>query len=86
MFCLIPAIPAATTPPAMTTIWTNSEGGRASPFVTSTDGTNNQLAFMVQSTPLHALEELGKHNEVMPQKSTYFFPKLATGMMMYPLK
>jgi uncharacterized protein (DUF1015 family) len=32
------------------------------------------------------LEELGRHGEVMPQKSTYFFPKLATGMMMYPLK
>ena len=44
-----------------------------------------QLALLLQSTPLHALEQLGKHNEVMPQKSTYFFPKLATGMVMNPL-
>jgi uncharacterized protein (DUF1015 family) len=35
---------------------------------------------------LHALEELGKHNEVMPQKSTYFYPKLATGMVVNSLR
>ena len=27
-----------------------------------------------------------KHGEVMPQKSTYFFPKLATGMVIHSLK
>ena len=26
------------------------------------------------------------NGEVMPQKSTYFFPKLATGMVMYPMR
>ena len=41
---------------------------------------------MLKSTPLGALEELGKHGEVMPQKSTYFFPKLATGMVINPLE
>lgn len=51
----------------------------------TTDGSQYQLALLLQSTPLHALEQLGKHNEVMPQKSTYFFPKLATGMVMNPL-
>jgi uncharacterized protein (DUF1015 family) len=50
------------------------------------DGKAYQIALMLRSTPLHALEELGKSGEVMPQKSTYFFPKLATGMMMYPLR
>ena len=50
------------------------------------DGSTYQIALMLRATPLHALEELGKHGEVMPQKSTYFFPKLATGMVMYPLK
>ncbi len=44
------------------------------------DGQKYQVGLVLQSTPLHALEALGKHNEVMPQKSTYFFPKLATGM------
>jgi uncharacterized protein (DUF1015 family) len=50
------------------------------------DGTKYQIALMLKSTPLHALEELGKTNEVMPQKSTYFYPKLATGMVINPLR
>ncbi|HEX2973018.1 MAG TPA: DUF1015 domain-containing protein [Tepidisphaeraceae bacterium] len=49
------------------------------------DGQRYQMALMLQSTPLMALEELGKHGEVMPQKSTYFFPKLATGLVINPL-
>jgi len=50
------------------------------------DGSTYQVALMLQSTPLAALEELGRHGEVMPQKSTYFFPKLATGMVLNPLR
>jgi len=50
-----------------------------------TDGVNRQIALLLKPTPLQALVELGKHNEVMPQKSTYFFPKLATGMVLNPL-
>jgi uncharacterized protein (DUF1015 family) len=49
------------------------------------DGTRNQIALLLQPTPLHALEDLGSQGEVMPQKSTYFFPKLATGMMINPI-
>lgn len=49
------------------------------------DGSKYQIALLLRPTPLHALEELGKHNEVMPQKSTFFYPKLATGMVMNPL-
>ena len=50
------------------------------------DGKQFQIALMLKSTPLHALEELGKHGEVMPQKSTFFYPKLATWMVMNPLR
>jgi len=53
--------------------------------VPNTDGVKNQIALIVQPTPIHALEDLGRHNEVMPQKSTYFYPKLATGMLINPL-
>lgn len=49
------------------------------------DGGKYQIALLLRPTPLHALEELGKHGEVMPQKSTFFVPKLATGMVMNPL-
>lgn len=53
---------------------------------TMTDGSKYQLALLLKSTPIHALEDLGKTAEVMPPKSTFFFPKLATGMVMYPLE
>lgn len=49
------------------------------------DGTKFQIALMLRPTPLNALDELGKHGETMPQKSTYFYPKLATGMVINPL-
>jgi uncharacterized protein (DUF1015 family) len=51
-----------------------------------TDGIQRQIAILLRPTPLSALEELGKFNEVMPQKSTYFYPKLATGMVINPLE
>ena len=51
-----------------------------------TDGKQYQIAFLLRPTPLHALEELGKTKEVMPQKSTYFYPKLATGMVINPIR
>ena len=50
------------------------------------DGERYQVALLLKPTPIGALEQLGQHGEVMPQKSTYFFPKLATGMVMAPLE
>jgi hypothetical protein len=35
----------ATAPPTITTVWTESENGLGSPFVTSTDGTNNMIVW-----------------------------------------
>ncbi len=57
----------------------------ASEVVTKTDGSKSQIAFLLKSTPLGALEQLAQHQELMPQKSTYFFPKLATGMVINPV-
>jgi hypothetical protein len=34
-----------TSPPTITGVWTNSEGGQGSPFVTSSDGTNNVVVW-----------------------------------------
>ena len=50
-----------------------------------TDGSTFQIALLLKSTPLGALEQLSVHNEVMPQKSTYFYPKLATGLLINPI-
>ena len=38
-----------TGPPAISGVWTNSENGRGSPFVTSTDGTNNAIVWGIGS-------------------------------------
>jgi uncharacterized protein (DUF1015 family) len=51
-----------------------------------TDGDLYKIAIILRPTPLKALEDLGTHGEVMPQKSTYFYPKLATGLTINPVK
>ena len=38
-----------TSPPTITGVWTNHENGRGSPFVTSTDGTNNVIVWGIGS-------------------------------------
>lgn len=44
-----------------------------------------QLAVIVRPTPLEAVREVSRANELMPQKSTFFYPKLATGFFLNPL-
>lgn len=58
----------------------------AAQVVPMCDGKRYDVALLLKSTPLHALEELGRVHEVMPQKSTFFFPKLATGLTINPLR
>jgi hypothetical protein len=40
---------SATAPPTITNVWTKSESGSGSPFVTSTDGTNNVVVWGIGS-------------------------------------
>lgn len=44
-----------------------------------------QIAIIVRPTPLEAVKDVSKANELMPQKSTFFYPKLATGLFLNPL-
>ncbi|MBL7132897.1 MAG: DUF1015 domain-containing protein [Phycisphaerae bacterium] len=44
------------------------------------------LGVFLQSTPLQAVEQVALAGAVMPYKSTYFFPKLATGMVLKGLE
>jgi hypothetical protein len=39
----------ATSPPTITSVWTVSQGGRGSPFVTSTDGSSNAIVWGIGS-------------------------------------
>ncbi|QQE13137.1 DUF1015 domain-containing protein [Planctomycetota bacterium] len=58
-------------------------------FKNLTDQTDDngqpRLGIIVQYTPLQSVMGVSLANEVMPAKSTYFFPKLATGLVINPL-
>jgi hypothetical protein len=43
-------------------------------------------AILVRPTRLDQLAEVASADDVMPQKSTYFYPKLLTGMVFNPLE
>ena len=45
-----------------------------------------QAAILVRPTRLEQLAAVAGIGEVMPQKSTYFYPKLLTGLVFYPLE
>ena len=44
-----------------------------------------QAVFLLNPTRVQDLKAVADAGEVMPQKSTYFFPKLASGLVTYPL-
>ena len=46
------------------------------------DGTY-QCSFLINPTKVSDIKEISLANEKMPQKSTYFWPKLVTGIVMY---
>lgn len=45
-----------------------------------------QLAVIVRPTPLPSVRAVSQANELMPQKSTFFYPKLATGLFVNVLE
>ncbi len=44
-----------------------------------------QLAAILRPTPLEAVKAVSRAGELMPQKSTFFYPKLATGLFINDL-
>jgi uncharacterized protein (DUF1015 family) len=44
-----------------------------------------QLGVVMQPTPLDSVRRVSEAGELMPQKSTFFYPKLATGFVIHPL-
>ncbi len=45
-----------------------------------------QLAVLLRPTPLAAVRDICRAGVLMPQKSTFFYPKLATGLWINPLE
>ena len=46
---------------------------------------SDRLGVVLQATPLQSVIDVSLAGEVMPPKSTFFFPKLATGLIINPL-
>ena len=46
---------------------------------------SNGTAFLMQANTMEELRSVCQAGEVMPQKSTYFYPKLASGLVVNPL-
>jgi uncharacterized protein (DUF1015 family) len=53
--------------------------------VAAVDSGRAEAAFLLRPTPLDAVWAVAQRGEVMPQKSTYFFPKLTSGLLFHPL-
>jgi uncharacterized protein (DUF1015 family) len=45
-----------------------------------------QMAFLLRATPVEQVQAVAEAGETMPPKSTYFYPKLLTGLLFNPLR
>lgn len=45
-----------------------------------------QLAFLMNPTRLEQIRRVSRAGHTMPQKSTFFYPKLLSGLLLYPLE
>jgi uncharacterized protein (DUF1015 family) len=43
-------------------------------------------AWLLEGTPVASIEAVAREGDVMPQKSTYFYPKALTGLVINPLE
>jgi uncharacterized protein (DUF1015 family) len=44
------------------------------------------MAFLLEPTPVPDIAAVAQDGDVMPQKSTYFYPKALTGLVINPLE
>jgi uncharacterized protein (DUF1015 family) len=53
--------------------------------VAAVDSGSAEGAFLLRPTRIEDVFEYARRGEVLPQKTTYFFPKLTSGLLLYPL-
>ena len=53
--------------------------------VATVDSGRAEAAFLLRPTRIEDVFEVARRGEVLPQKSTYFFPKLTSGLLLQPL-
>jgi hypothetical protein len=53
--------------------------------VASVDRGEAEAAFLLRPTRIEDVWAVARRGETMPQKSTYFYPKLTSGLLFHPL-
>jgi uncharacterized protein (DUF1015 family) len=53
--------------------------------VAAVDRGEAQAAFLLRPTPIEDVWAVARRGDTMPQKSTYFYPKLTSGLLFHPL-
>jgi uncharacterized protein (DUF1015 family) len=53
--------------------------------VAAVDRGEAEAAFLLRPTRLEDVWEIARRGETMPQKSTFFYPKLTSGLLLFPL-
>jgi uncharacterized protein (DUF1015 family) len=64
--------------------YTKSAAEAAQLVADGTDGAD--AAFLLEPTPVASILAVSRDGDVMPQKSTYFYPKALTGLLLNPLE
>ena len=62
--------------------YTKSAAEAAAIVAAGTDGAD--AAFLLEPTPVASILAVARDGDVMPQKSTYFYPKALTGLVLNP--
>jgi uncharacterized protein (DUF1015 family) len=57
----------------------------AAEAVAAVDRGDAEAAFLLRPTRIEGVWEIAGRGEVMPQKSTFFYPKLTSGLLLLPL-
>jgi len=57
----------------------------ATEAVAAVDRGDAQAAFLLRPTRIEDVWEVARRGEVMPQKSTFFYPKLTSGLLLFPI-
>jgi uncharacterized protein (DUF1015 family) len=68
---------------AKTNLWYPQDAGAALRDLRAGRG---QVLFLMNATPVAQVREVAEAGEVMPQKSTFFYPKVATGLAIHTLE
>src|SRR5204862_7305328 len=59
---------------------------RAEEAVAAVDRGEAEAAFLLRRTRIEDVFAVAERGETMPQKSTYFYPKLVSGLLFHPLR